>query len=192
MEEGREAGTTGRGGKATSQNIVKMRIGGFRTTPWLAQRQLASPRYARQCPCCQKKVPETIVHIMLRCKRWKEERRRWIGELATEAKAMASRNEDLGKAQRCVTLLLGGEMNRTTLKTWDNIPNPPPGSPQEGNRRLVNGSNRVLALSHRVKIRESGCLRVAVFLQEVVRARAPIIRAIRLAHESAQDRRPDG
>jgi hypothetical protein len=37
--------------------------------------RLIDAKWRHRCPCCNKNTPETLEHILLKCKRWRVERR---------------------------------------------------------------------------------------------------------------------
>ncbi|CAN0507827.1 unnamed protein product, partial [Ectocarpus sp. 12 AP-2014] len=54
--------------------LVQCRLGGFWGAGRLSRRGLVHPKWKRMCPCCKKRVPEDLAHVLLDCPRWKDGR----------------------------------------------------------------------------------------------------------------------
>ena len=176
------------------REVARLRVGGARTSEWLARRGMVAEKYKKCCPCCGKEVPETLKHIMLRCRRWKKGRKEMLGSMIREANRLTSGME-VRRGRTKVALLLGGEYKGKQLENWDTIPHRRTTETHTGEGGKVepqvqDGVLSSLGLDERVM--GSGALRTAAFLQWMVGLRNPIIRAMRKCPPSTEDQRPNG
>ena len=102
--------------------MTKMRLEAYWTAPRLTTAGKLGSQYATKCPCCRKPVPETNVHILLRCKTWKKQRDKMIQSLKDNFNTSGYNWEDYmtgGSTEDRTTLLLGGEAaGRTLWPMW--------------------------------------------------------------------------
>ena len=54
--------------------LAQIRAGTFATGRSLAAKRILPSKYLRECPFCEVGEPETIVHLLRRCPRWREQR----------------------------------------------------------------------------------------------------------------------
>ena len=70
------------------REVAKLRVGGARTATWFARRGVVAAKYMKCCPCCGKGVPETVEHIILRCRRWRKGRKEMLGTMVRGANSL--------------------------------------------------------------------------------------------------------
>ena len=104
--------------------LAAMRTGAYWTAERAARAKLIDYRWRSECPCCKKNVPETTMHVLLKCKRWADERKKMTNKI----------NEALRREKICIswrkrssfermTLLLGGTVVGFDLSSlWENGP----------------------------------------------------------------------
>lgn len=182
--------------------IIRCRIGGFWTAQRMAIARLVARRYLRWCPCCRQPVPEDLYHILWVCARWEMIRVQWLQPLRGDPSIVRVQNDDRGdvngNANGVVALLLGGEHHGERIHDWmppkhtadvlqDEFVEAEPG----GEADTEQGSDTDSSSEGQEDFQPvfddperdiCACHRVARFLTEMVRARAPIIRAIRRAN----------
>ncbi len=112
---------------------------------------------------------------MLHCPRWHELRRRYLSELIESVPGLAP--------EQMVIALLGGEADRKRINNWLF---PAHSEPSSDDYVALGGDSDDEEDDHEVDrnydfelVMRWGCLRVALFLSSVIRARAPIIRSLR-------------
>ena len=95
--------------------ISMCRIGGLWTTRKRAKRGLIARKYLKLCPCCGDKrgEGETIEHLLLECKKWRDEREKYMGDIIKDIVAMGPMEQG-----EMVTILLGGESNGHRVSSW--------------------------------------------------------------------------
>ena len=176
--------------------IVKCRIGGFWTAKRLARREVVSARYLRECPCCGRAEAEDLYHLLWTCPRWAGPRAEWIS-VAEEWDVMRDALAEPRDRDAVVALLLGGERAGRPLPGWkipvnnreEDVLRESDSDGEEGSEDNEDESDSdsehesddgIFELGVAAHNRElSFCMRLARFLTEVLRVRAPIIKAIR-------------
>ena len=98
--------------------LARMRLGIFGTAERMAKARLISELFSQSCPCCEVQTPETIVQILVECKKWRSQRKLMMRALKRGLKeagwSPAFFNEIY--ADECATLLLGGAVNGMSLE----------------------------------------------------------------------------
>ena len=84
-------------------SLIAMRCGAFWSAYRLAKAKLISARYLTYCPCCERRVRESVFHILFSCKAWKDDR----ASALIDRKVTAVRKL-LFDQESSVALLLGG------------------------------------------------------------------------------------
>ena len=105
------------------QDLLRLRVSTFWTGERAAKAGLIDKKFQSECPCCKATgTPETIVHFLLRCPKWRNQRRdhlrplmRAIGMLGSEG----SGSRGALSPAECCTLLLGGEAKGARVPLWD-------------------------------------------------------------------------
>ena len=121
--------------------LAAMRMNAFWTAKKAAYSRLIPPRWKKQCPCCLKKVPETMEHLLLKCKRWSAERKKMTNKINEALKKANAKKIDWNSKTLStrLTLLLGGAADGCDLAPfWEDgyISNKAVGKPsQERTRR---------------------------------------------------------
>ena len=165
--------------------MVKARLGGTWLGKRLARHGLIHARYIQFCPCCQMRQAETVTHLLVQCRRWRTLRSVWLADLIRTAEGIVPRENLCLRARDVAILLLGGKVAGGKLPDWlvyasnnsasnSVFPMNEDSSDDDDDDYDVQDypiPNATMSLS--------GGLRVAGFLTQVIRARAPIIRALR-------------
>ena len=107
-----------------SVQVALMRMGAFWTGVRAAIPKYLGTQFKTKCPCCKKDTPETLSHILLRCRKWK--RQRGILNDAIKAALDAEQNATFANiltgrsTEDRTTLLLGGEVDGSSLSPlWE-------------------------------------------------------------------------
>lgn len=187
------------GAAAAFRELSRARTGALRLASWHARRKLLPAYLAHKCPCCgEQGVPETLEHAILECQRWTHLRQRWLHQEIARAEAIIPVVGGPFRRRLIVDLLLGGEYAGRRLKAWNctQPEDPVPVAEADVESDSETGSqvtgeeldsevdlSTSSADSSRAatvpEITSSGSYKVASFLREMVRARAPIIRTLR-------------
>ena len=97
--------------------LVALRAGSFLTANRCAAAGLIAARYRNRCPCCEKGVKEDEYHLLVRCRRWDQERE--ASGLTEMIKEVARFNHRVHGSQLArddlVALLLGGAVGDELL-----------------------------------------------------------------------------
>lgn len=102
--------------------LAAMRCGATWTAQRAAQARLIDTRWKRRCPACLKRTPETIFHILFKCKHWALQRKRMTRAIKS---TMRRANIKLPRSPRPppqarLTLLLGGTADGFSLSpVWE-------------------------------------------------------------------------
>ena len=89
--------------------LAAMRTGAMWTAEKAAYAKLIDRRWKKRCPCCNKKVPETMAHMLLKCAKWRKERKKMTNKINDALKKSDTKIEWLKKDLHArMTLLLGG------------------------------------------------------------------------------------
>lgn len=182
--------------------IVQCRIGGFWTAERRARRKLIHSRYLTKCPCCHLHKPETLFHLLWECPRWNACRAAYLEPLRSEIEVILDGRDDSAIGNNVVVLLLGGEVGGRSIQNWlyeqsdltdlDELPITDDDSGSEGSEDSDDHSGETIL---EVEDGTGACLRVALYLSYVVRARVPIMSALRPREQcalSTSDRSSDG
>jgi hypothetical protein len=177
--------------------IRKCRIGGFWAGHMLAKRKLIDVRYKREPPCCGKQHRETLHHLLVRCTKWRRERKLFLSSVLRKVEALLDSRLSRAKGAEVVASLLGGQFEGSRLSDWA-VPREGVQSEleEESSDSDVNADQEEPLLSPSA-LSKWRCLRVAAFFTRVMRARAPIVRALRASwhaqgHISSEGRSPNG
>lgn len=183
--------------------IVLCRLGALWTAHRRARRGLIHPRYLNECPCCHNQEPETLFHLLWNCPRWAIYREAYLEPLRPGIEVILTNRDDSNFGINVVVLLLGGEVRGESLPGWlydqsdqttvDDMPD------DEADDSSLDEQDSDLDSPRRVTLEisdnASACLRVALYFSYVIRARAPVMSALRRLDQctfSTSGRSPDG
>ena len=165
--------------------LVRMRLESVWTCDRLADVGLLPGRYRTRCPCCKKDVPESVPHMLLDCVRWKDGRDVLLGDLVAVAHDRWRLTSSVVCQRRMVTLLLGGRVQGEPLSNW-NLDGTTPGTrvPPSRGPSGAGGSGGGARGGFMVSpwILSRGVIRVASYLDWMMRERSFIIREVRARH----------
>ena len=105
--------------------IVRCRIGAIATASQMAEWGYLSARHTDRCPFCRKRCGgETIYHMLLKCKAWRQQRRDLLKETlrgirAALAEMGGNDHDDDGiDEQSTLSWLLGGKYEGAGVENW--------------------------------------------------------------------------
>lgn len=133
--------------------LSKWRCGGLFTVEILAKINMVRKEWMTMCPFCEKEEPEDDKHLMLTCAAWSKERKEYLGEYITSITEMLRCGKDDATHDNIARLLMGGNIPGVSQQLWWT-------------------STETLAS---MGPRRLGFIRVAEYLNEVVRVRQGII-----------------
>jgi len=151
--------------------LALCRLGSLWTAARRARFDFIPEEYKTRCPCCNEEGEgETIVHLLVECSRWDEERMKYMGGLV----GMFNHHQ-LSPEGMCV-LLLGGEFMGNRMDHW---------LPQGGKIQKVNHNYN--------DVMRCRAFQVAMFLQGVESKRRLILSEVKsLGDSSLQIQSPNG
>ena len=191
--------------------IRKMRVGGFHTGVRLARRGLIDPRYRRECPCCRRPRRETLFHLFFRCSAWAEARERFLQPALAQVEECLGAGPHRADGDEAVAVLLGGGAGGRRIPEWagprgrrgreqaaeEGANEPDFGYSSDSSSDEGSDSG---GAPHDPTLVDPVCCQVAAFAVRVMRARAPIIRALRalrggeqgVSSHTSEGRSPNG
>jgi hypothetical protein len=143
--------------------LTRARVGALGTAGFYARIGWLPERYRRECPFCHTQGrSETLVHMLLECPCWDEQRESFLSSLVQDATLVAGPE---GSQLDVVILLLGGRLsNGAYLTDWSRD------VPLQGNEGM-----RRTEVAERGTERRPAYLRVAQFLVAVMLRRLPTL-----------------
>ena len=95
-----------------TEQVMRVRVGGFWTAQRLAQAGLIDRRYREWCPFCRAHVPETVRHMLLECRQWQIQREEKLQEQIEFISALVRRDVPVDQLPELISsCLLGGRSN---------------------------------------------------------------------------------
>jgi exonuclease III len=140
--------------------LLQVRTETFWTARHAAMANLIPTKYRQMCPWCKRNDPETVAHMLVRCKAWKGDRKRMLCQAAG---LLTNLFWDIVKhdPNKAATLLLGGERDGLRIPNWDGtgaVDTNTSHDPTEGGATQADGQQPFYKV-------------VALYLQEVMRQR---------------------
>ena len=89
------------------------RLGALWTTAKRASAKFIDAQYKRICPCCGSRGGETILHLILQCPRWENERALWLGGLLGYVRQIEAVD-----VEKQLILILGGAIGEERIFNW--------------------------------------------------------------------------
>jgi hypothetical protein len=118
--------------------LAAARSGAMWTAQKAANARIIDAKWKHKCPCCNKNIPETLEHILLKCKRWHVERRVMSNKIDTALKKNKIKiNWHKKDPLARLTLLLGGAADGCDLSPYwlEGFSNHAGGEPSQGRMR---------------------------------------------------------